>query len=349
MKVFWAYVKKEFWHIWRDSRTVLILILMPVVQVLLFGFAITTEVKNSSFAILDHCKTKENQELIDKITASKYFDLYRYSQNISEINNLFERGDIKLALVFHKEKLQIIIDASNPNESNIIANYINGIIADYNKLSPPIEVETHMLYNPQLKSAYTYVPGVIGLVIMLICSLMTSVSIVKEKELGSMELLLISPSKPIYIVLSKTVPYFIISIFNIVLVSLLSIFVFSIPIKGSIFLLLIASIIYVFTSLGLGLFISAVSRTQQVAMIISLMGLMLPTVLLSGLMFPIESMPKILQWTSCIVPATWFISMVKIIMIKGLGLAFVWKHLCILCLMATLFIGISIKCFRERL
>ncbi|MEG2666115.1 MAG: ABC transporter permease, partial [Bacteroidales bacterium] len=198
-------------------------------------------------------------------------------------------------------------------------------------------------------SAYTFVPGVIGLVLMLICTLMTSVSIVREKELGTMEVLLVSPSKPIYIIFSKTIPYFVISMCNVITIVLLSVFAFDVPIRGSIALLIGSSITYIFTSLALGLLISTISKTQQIAMIISLVGLMLPTVLLSGLMFPIESMPGILQWISNIVPATWFIQMVKTIMIKGLGFAYIWKEWCILLGMTILFIAISVKRFKVRL
>ncbi|MEG1499137.1 MAG: ABC transporter permease [Bacteroidales bacterium] len=367
MKQFWAFVLKEFYHIFRDKQTMLILLLMPVVQVFLFGYAITTDIKNSAIVILDSAQDEHSRRLIADLNASAYFHVESILQSSSQIDATFRKGKIKIAILIpedfgsrldegKKAPVQLIVDASNPNEANIITNYVYNIVGNYQQellknmpIAGVISTDVHMLYNPQLKSAYTFVPGVIGLVLMLICTLMTSVSIVREKELGTMEVLLVSPSKPIYIIFSKTIPYFVISMCNVITIVLLSVFAFDVPIRGSIALLIGSSITYIFTSLALGLLISTISKTQQIAMIISLVGLMLPTVLLSGLMFPIESMPGILQWISNIVPATWFIQMVKTIMIKGLGFAYIWKEWCILLGMTILFIAISVKRFKVRL
>lgn len=360
MKQFWAFVKKEFLHIFRDRQTILILLLMPVVQVLLFGFAITTDIQNTSVVVLDECKTEESRALLNEIGSGRYFDIVQYIESDRDIDAIFKKGKVKIAIVIPQDwsrltgsqqevSLQLIIDASNPNEASILTGYLQGIAAQFSGMEPIIDVETRMLYNPQLKSAYTFVPGVIGLVLMLICTLMTSVSIVREKEMGTMEVLLVSPSKPLYIIFSKTIPYFVIALINIVTIILLSMFVFGVPIRGSIALLFGVSITYIFASLGLGLLISTISQTQQIAMIISLMGLMLPTVLLAGLLFPIENMPLPLQWFSKIVPATWFIDMTKAIMIKGLGIGLIWKQWLILLGMTLIFIGISVKRFKIRL
>ncbi len=360
MKQFWAFVKKEFLHIFRDRQTILILLLMPVVQVLLFGFAITTDIQNTSVVVLDECKTAESRALLNEIGSGRYFDIVQYIESDRDIDAIFKKGKVKIAIVipqdwsrltgsYQEAPLQLIIDASNPNEASILTGYLQSIAAQFGGAEPLINVETRMLYNPQLKSAYTFVPGVIGLVLMLICTLMTSVSIVREKETGTMEVLLVSPSKPLYIIFSKTIPYFVIALINIVTIILLSMFVFGVPIRGSIALLFGVSITYIFASLGLGLLISTISQTQQIAMIISLMGLMLPTVLLAGLLFPIENMPLPLQWFSTIVPATWFIDMTKAIMIKGLGIGLIWKQWLILLGMTVLFIGISVKRFKIRL
>ena len=253
-------------------------------------------------------------------------------------------------------QVQLVTDATNPNEASIITGYLQNIIGAFamelkpeNPPLPMVNVETRMLYNPQLKSAYTFVPGVIGLVLMLICTLMTSVSIVREREHGTMEALLVAPSKPIYIIFAKTVPYFCISIFNLLVIILLSIFAFDVPIRGSFLMFFLASITYIFTSLCLGIFISTVSKTQQIAMIISLMGLMLPTVLLSGLMFPIESMPALLQGLSYLLPARWFIDMGRVIMIKGLGFSYIWMQWTILMGMAAVFLALSVRGFKVRL
>ncbi|MDE5736708.1 MAG: ABC transporter permease [Bacteroidales bacterium] len=360
MKQFWAFVNKEFLHIFRDRQTMLILLLMPVVQVLLFGFAITTDIQNSSVVALDECQTAESRALLKEIESGRYFDIVQYIESDRDIDAIFKKGKVKIAIVIPQDwsrrigagqeaPLQLIVDASNPNEASILTGYLQGIAAQFAGLEPVLDVETRMLYNPQLKSAYTFVPGVIGLVLMLICTLMTSVSIVREKETGTMEVLLVSPSKPLYIIFSKTIPYFVIALINIVTIILLSMFVFGVPIQGSIALLFGVSITYIFASLALGLLISTVSSTQQIAMIISLMGLMLPTVLLAGLLFPIENMPLPLQWVSKIVPATWFIDMTKAIMIKGLGIGLIWKQWLILLGMTVLFIGISVSRFKIRL
>lgn len=367
MKQFFAFVEKEFYHIFRDKATMLIILLMPVVQVLIFGFAITTDIRDTEIAVCDLSRSKESRELIGKIQAGAYFCIKDYLDSPEEAENVFRKGKIKTVVVIpedfddriarnEKTGIQLITDGSNPNEANIITGYLKTITAGFAaeqhpQMQPPLSLsaETLMLYNPRLKSAYTFVPGVIGLVLMLICTLMTSVSIVREREHGTMEALLVAPSKPLYIIFAKTVPYFVISIFNLLVIILLSLFAFHVPIRGSFLLFLASSILYIFTSLSLGIFISTVSKTQQIAMIISLMGLMLPTVLLSGLMFPIESMPPVLQGISYLLPARWFIEMGRNIMIKGLGFSYVWMQWTILTGMAYLFLILSVRGFKVRL
>ncbi len=367
MKQFFAFVEKEFYHIFRDKATMLIILLMPVVQVLIFGFAITTDIQNTEIAVLDQCNTPESRTLVAKMDAGSYFQVSGYLDSPEQIDEVFKKGKIKMAVVippgFSRDltegetaQVQLVTDATNPNEASIITGYLQNIIGAFamelkpeNPPLPMVNVETRMLYNPQLKSAYTFVPGVIGLVLMLICTLMTSVSIVREREHGTMEALLVAPSKPIYIIFAKTVPYFCISIFNLLVIILLSIFAFDVPIRGSFLMFFVASITYIFTSLCLGIFISTVSKTQQIAMIISLMGLMLPTVLLSGLMFPIESMPALLQGLSYLLPARWFIDMGRVIMIKGLGFSYIWMQWTILMGMAAVFLALSVRGFKVRL
>lgn len=366
MKQFFAFVEKEFYHIFRDKATMLIILLMPVVQVLIFGFAITTDIQNTEIGILDLSGTPDSRALVQKIDAGPYFQVTARISSTDQLESLFKKGDIKIALVIppgfsddmamgQGTQVQLVTDASNPNEASIVNGYLQSIIGAYSLERYPgdapksTSIETRMLYNPQLKSAYTFVPGVIGLVLMLICTLMTSVSIVRERELGTMEALLVAPSKPICIIFAKTVPYFAVSLFNLLVIILLSIFAFDVPIRGSFLMFFLASITYIFTSLCLGIFISTVSRTQQIAMIISLMGLMLPTVLLSGLMFPIESMPAVLQGLSYLLPARWFIEMGRIIMIKGLGFGYIWMQWTILMGMAVVFLGLSVRGFKVRL
>ncbi|HSL89691.1 MAG TPA: ABC transporter permease, partial [Ignavibacteriaceae bacterium] len=284
-----------------------------------------------------------------------------------QIEKSFKTGKIKLAVVFqsnfqnelshsNKAQLQIIADATDPNQATTLTNYISSIVRDYqnelnqqNKLPYTIKTEMRMLYNPQLKGAYTSVPGVMGMILLLISAMMTSIAIVREKELGTMEILLVSPMQPWLVVISKVIPYFIISLINVATILILSVFVLGLPIEGSLFLLIASTIIYIFCALSLGILISTVTETQQAAMLISLLGLMLPVVMLSGYAFPIANMPTILQVLSNLVPAKWYIIIVKNIMIKGIGIELIWKELLILLAMTGTFLIISIKRFKIRL
>jgi len=367
MKQLLTFIKKEFHHILRDKRSMLVLLGLPIVQLLIFGFAITTETRNCNIAILDNSKDGATQNIITRIESSTYFDIDRTLSSNDQIEIAFKTGRIKLAIVFqpnfqndllhtNKTQMQIITDASDPNQANTLANYVSAIVMDYqqelnqNKDFPyTINTEIRMLYNPQLKGEYSSVPGVMGMILLLISAMMTSISIVKEKELGTMEVLLVSPMKPSIVILSKVIPYFIVSLINVITILLISDFVFGIPIQGSFILLSLITIIYIVCSLALGILISTVTSSQQAAMIISLMGLMLPVVMLSGYAFPISSMPMILQIISNIVPAKWYIIMIKDVMIKGIGLFEIWQELLIIIGMTTFFLIISIKRFKVRL
>lgn len=367
MKQLITFVKKEFHHILRDTRSMLVLIGLPIVQLLLFGFAITTEVRNANIAILDNSKDEVTQSIITKIESSQYFDIDRTIISNDQIEKAFKSGRIKLAIVFqqnfqnelshsNKAQLQIIADATDPNQATTLTNYLSSIVKDYqnelnqqNKLPYNINTEMRMLYNPQLKGAYTSVPGVMGMILLLISAMMTSIAIVREKELGTLEILLVSPMQPWLVVISKVIPYFIISLINVATILILSVFVLGLPIEGSLFLLIASTIIYIFCALSLGILISTVTETQQAAMLISLLGLMLPVVMLSGYAFPIANMPTVLQVLSNLVPAKWYIIIVKNIMIKGIGIELIWKELLILLAMTGTFLIISIKRFKIRL
>jgi ABC-2 type transport system permease protein len=367
MKQLITFIQKEFHHILRDTRSMLVLIGLPIVQLLLFGFAITTEVRNANIAILDNSKDEVTQNIISKIESSQYFDIDRTITSNEQIEKAFKSGKIKLAIVFqqnfqnelshsNKAQLQIIADATDPNQATTLTNYLSSIVKDYqnelnqqNKLPYNINTEMRMLYNPQLKGAYTSVPGVMGMILLLISAMMTSIAIVREKELGTMEILLVSPMQPWLVVISKVIPYFIISLINVATILILSVFVLGLPIEGSLFLLIASTVIYIFCALSLGILISTVTETQQAAMLISLLGLMLPVVMLSGYAFPIANMPTILQVLSNLVPAKWYIIIVKNVMIKGIGIEQIWKELLILLAMTGTFLIISIKRFKIRL
>lgn len=367
MNRFSSFVLKEIRHILRDARTLIILLVMPVVLVLLFGFAITTEVKNAEIAILDHSKDEATYAITDKILANKYFRLFRNLQSHQEIMPAFRAGEIDLVVVFEHDfqkklinrqspQIQLLGDATNPNNSSQLIGFASGIIQDYQreisgnaKIPMQIVPEVRMLYNPNLEGAYYFVPGVITVILMLISALMTSITIAREKEFGNMEVLLVSPLKPGMIIFGKTLPYILLSLINAVSILILGFLVFDMPVAGNLGLLLVEVIIFITTSLALGILISTVTETQQSALLISLVGLMLPTILLSGFIFPIESMPEILQYVSHIVPAKWFIQIVKDIMLKGVGLAVIWPQTLILLTMAVVLLSLSIYKFKIRL
>ncbi|MBS1921577.1 MAG: ABC transporter permease [Bacteroidetes bacterium] len=367
MKQFIVFIKKEFHHIFRDKRTLFILLVMPVVQIIIFGFALTNEVKNSKIAVLDISKDAGSQSLIAEIDASKYFELEKNLYSYKQIDEEFRKGSARLVMViprnfnedllhFNKATVQLIADASDPNVANTLTNYASAIIRDYQKritdnhnLPYTITPEIKMLYNPQLNGAFNFVPGVMAMVLLLICTLMTAITIVKEKEMGTMEILLVSPLRPQMVVLAKAVPYLALSIVNIVSILLLSVNVLEVPVNGSLVLLLLESILFTLMSLSLGLLISSASESQQSAMFISLVALFLPTVMLSGFMFPIENMPLTLQLISNIIPAKWYYNIVRAVMIKGIGIRAVWKETLILAGMTFLFLAIAIKRFKIRL
>jgi len=367
MKRFIGFIKKEFYHIFRDKRTLFILFGMPIVQILLFGFAITNEINNVDIAILDKSKDATTKEITNKISSSKYFSLKQMIENETEIETIFKKGKVKAVLVFEKDfskkltkennaTVQIITDATDPNTANNITNFVSSILQKYQQeinkdLKIPYQIvpETRMVYNQELKSVFMFVPGVMTIILMLVSAMMTSISITKEKELGTMEILLVSPLKPFQVIIGKVIPYIFLSIINAVIIILLSIFIFKMPVEGSLFLLGAESILFIINALSLGILISTISETQQTAMMLSLMGLLLPVILLSGFIFPISSMPKILQVISNVIPATWYIIILKSIMLKGIGLAVIWKETLILFGMTIFFIVLSIKKYKIRL
>jgi ABC-2 type transport system permease protein len=367
MKQFKAFVKKEFHHIFRDKRTLFILLGMPIMQIIIFGFALTNEVKNSKIAVLDNSKDAATASLIEEIAASRYFDIERNLYSYKDIETAFKAGKIKMAVVlpqhfgedlqhFNKASVQLVTDASDPNVASTLTNYASAVIMDYQqritddrKLPYTINTEMRMLYNPQLKGAYSFVPGVMAMVLMLVCTLMTAITVVREKEMGTMEILLASPIQPLKIITAKAIPYLLLSIVNVASILVLSVFVLEVPINGSLLLLIFESILFTLTCLAFGLLISASTDSQQTAMFIALTGMFLPTIMLSGFMFPIENMPLPLQIVSNVVPAKWYYQIVKNVMIKGVGIEAVWKETLILGGMTMFLLAMAIKKFKIRL
>jgi len=367
MKQFVSFTKKECYHVLRDKKTLFILFGMPIMQILIFGFALTSEIRNSPILILDQAQDAASRRITGKIAASRYFDLEQSAMNTQQMEAAFRSGKIKMAVVFPAgfgddllspggAQIQLIADASDPNGATTLVSYISSVIGDYQQelqagTSVPFRIipETRMLYNPQLKGAPNFVPGVMALVLMLICVMMTAITIVREKETGTMEVLLVSPFKPAWVILAKAVPYFLLSLINVVSILLLSVFVLDLPVKGSLLLLFAESALFIVTCLSLGIFISIRTATIQVAMLVSLMGMLLPTMIFSGFMFPVENMPLPLQVISNIVPAKWYYRIVKAIMIKGLGFSAIWKETLVLAGMAAVLLVVSIRSFKIRL
>ncbi len=367
MKRLISFVKKEFHHVLRDPKTLMILFGLPIVQIMIFGFALTNEVKNSKIVVLDQSKDASALQLLNKIEASRYFEIEKSVTSRDEMEEAFKEGKIKMAIVIpdqfqhdllhdNKATIQIISDATDPNTANMLNTYVNSIINDFQSslmqgTNIPYRIipEIKMLYNPQLKGVHNFVPGVMALVLMLVCVMMTAIAIVREKETGTMEILLVSPFQPLMVIVAKTIPYLILSLVNVTMILALSVLVLDLPINGSLGLLFAVSTLFIITCLSLGMFISVKTQTQQAAMLISLVGMLLPTLLFSGFMFPIENMPLPLQIVSNIVPAKWYYIMIKSIMIKGLGFMYIWKPILILSGITLFFIVVSIKNFKIRL
>jgi len=367
MSRFISLVKKEFNHIFRDRRTLLILFGIPIMQILIFGYVVNSDFKNIGIAVLDQSGDTHTQKIINKIFASGYFDFAGNIHDRDGIAGQFKTGKIKAVLVFEPgfgeqidngqhASIQIITDASDPNVANTTVGYISGIIRSYQAeiMGPTInqvliEPQYRMVFNENLISAYMFVPGTMALILMLISALLTSISVTREKELGTLEVILVSPLRPAQIIIGKVAPYVLLAFLNGIVILLLGYFIFGLPISGSLILLLAELLLYITLSLSLGILISTVAKSQQIAMFMSLFVLMLPTVLLSGFIFPIENMPTILQWISAILPPRWFIVILKDIMLKGNGLSYVWNETLILLGMTLLFLVAAIRKFSIRL
>jgi ABC-2 type transport system permease protein len=366
-RMFAAFVRKEFCHIARDVRTMLVIIGIPVAQILLIGFAISAEVKNVEVAVYDPSNDAAAARIIRRIDASEHFIVTRRLNSISEADAEFKRGRTGLVVVFctnFGERLyhtgdaaiQLLIDTSDPNHGATVASYAGSVIADYQaellrERNVPVRInpEVRMLYNPEMRSAYNFVPGLMGMIFMLVCAMMTSVAIVREKESGTMEVLLASPVKPVYVFLAKLAPYFIISWGLFIIILGLSVFVLKVPVSGSLVWLNVFTLLYIVVALSLGLLISTVVETQVAAVLASGMGLIMPVMILSGYVFPVESMPPVLQWVSGIIPARWFVTGAKKLIIEGVPARFVLKETLILLGMAIVIITVSLRNIRTRL
>lgn len=360
-------VIKEFKHVLRDQRSLFFLLAQPVMMILLFGFALSNEVKESRIIVVDHAQDHTSTSFIDRLDQNKYFQVVDLIPDEQKAREIFESGKAKMIVVIpaafeeelkhsYKSTVQLIADAADPNTAAIVSTYAAAVFRDFQnellgltKMPYEIKIETRMLYNPQLISAYNFVPGVMTLIMMILGAMMTSVAIVREKELGTMEVLLASPMHPLQIVLSKAIPYLALAFSTAIIILVLSVFVLHVPIRGSLPLLLVECVLFISTTLALGLLISTSTDQQQVAMFISLVGLMMPALIFSGFMFPLENMPLPLKVISNIVPTKWFYQIVRAIMVKGLGIESVIKETLILIGMTVVLITIAVKKFKVRL
>ena len=348
MKQFIAFVIKETKHILRDKRTMLILFGMPVVMMLLFGFAITTDVKNVRTLVVTSEMSPRTQQVVERLAQSEYFIITQTVNTPKEAEQLIRSQKADMALVFTQNRgMQIMVDGSDPNMAQQWTTYAQQIItADISHLSP---LTSHLLYNPQMKSAYNFVPAIMGMLLMLICAMMTSISIVREKEKGTMEVLLVSPVKPLMVIIAKAVPYLVLAFGILITILLMARFVLGVPLAGSLFWILAVSTLYILLALSLGLLISNIAQTQLVALLMSAMVLLMPVVMLSGMLFPIESMPQVLQWLAAIVPPRYYIEAMRKLMIMGVGINEVAREVSVMAGMTVVLLAIALKKFKQRL
>ena len=359
MKQFIAFVIKETKHILRDKRTMLILFGMPVVIMLLFGFAITTDVKNVRTVVVTSEMSPRTQQAVERLAQSEYFVITQTVNTPREAEQLIRSQKADMALVFVQNRgMQIMVDGSDPNMAQQWTTYaLQTIAADRSapatlhaaKNDSPITIHTSLLYNPQMKSAYNFVPAIMGMLLMLICAMMTSISIVREKEKGTMEVLLVSPVRPLMVIIAKAVPYLILAFGILITILLMARFVLGVPLAGSLLWILAVSTLYILLALSLGLLISNVAQTQLVALLLSAMVLLMPVVMLSGMLFPVESMPTILQWISAIVPPRYYIETMRKLMIMGVGIGEVAHEVAVLAVMTVVLLAIALKKFNVRL
>ena len=351
MKQFISFVIKEARHILRDRRTMLILFGMPTVLMLIFGFAISTDVRSVRTVVVTSQTDHLTRKAVDRLAASEYFTITTAVATPQQAERMIRNQKADLAIVFapdfasKKSGIQFIVDGADPNMAQQWTNYAQGVIANMEGGL----VNTKMLYNPQMRSAYNFVPAIMGMLLMLICAMMTSISVVREKERGTMEVLLVSPVRPLMVIIAKAVPYLVLAFLILIVILLMARFVLGVPLAGSLFWIIIVSLIYILLALSLGLLISNIAKTQLVALLASAMVLLMPVVMLSGMLFPVESMPTILRWIAAFIPPRYYIDAMRKLMIMGVGIGEITKEVTVLIIMTVLFLTIALKKFNTRL
>ena len=329
----------------------LILFGMPIIMMLLFGYAITNDIKNVRTVIVMSNADYDAQQAVDRLSVSENFTITKVVATPSDAQKAIRNQKADLAIVFRKDydssrlAMQFIVDGSDPNMAQQWTNYARAVITNRDGGM----VNTKLLYNPQMKSAYNFVPAIMGTLLMLVCAMMTSISIVREKEKGTMEVLLVSPVRPLMIIVAKVIPYLVLAFVILIVILLMASFVLGVPVQGSLFWIFIMSTIYILLALSLGLLVSSIAKTQLAALLMSAMLLLMPIVMLSGMIFPIESMPKILQYVSAIIPTRYYTSAMRKLMIMGVGVDQVLHEMMVLISMFVALLGLSLSKFNKRL
>ena len=359
MKEFWSFIIKETQHIMRDRRTMMILFGMPIILMLIFGFAISTDVRNVRTVVVMSQIDHQTQRMINALDESEYFKVLYKVHTPAEAEQLIRNQKADMGIVFSTDfaskhgGVQLIIDGTDPNMAQQYNNYASQIMGtqlmNVMQKKAPNAIALKMLYNPQMKSSYNFVPGIMGILLMLICAMMTSISIVREKERGTMEVLLVSPVRPFLIILAKAVPYLVLAFVVLLAILLMSRYVLFVPISGSLWLILLVSTIYIFMALSLGLLISTIAKTQMAALLMSAVMLLMPCTMLSGMMFPIESMPHVLQWVAALIPPRYYISAMRKLLIMGVSFRYVLPEVVTLLGMTALFLTVALLKFNKRL
>lgn len=359
MKEFWSFIIKETQHIMRDRRTMMILFGMPIILMLIFGFAISTDVRNVRTVVVMSQIDHQTQRMINALDESEYFKVLYKVHTPAEAEQLIRNQKADMGIVFSTDfaskhgGIQLITDGTDPNMAQQYNNYASQIMGtqlmNVMQRKAPNAIALKMLYNPQMKSSYNFVPGIMGILLMLICAMMTSISIVREKERGTMEVLLVSPVRPFLIILAKAVPYLVLAFVVLLAILLMSRFVLFVPIAGSLWLILLVSTIYIFMALSLGLLISTIAKTQMAALLMSAVMLLMPCTMLSGMMFPIESMPHVLQWVAALIPPRYYISAMRKLLIMGVSFRYVLSEVITLLGMTALFLTVALLKFNKRL
>jgi ABC-2 type transport system permease protein len=360
-----AILRKEFIHIVRDWRSLLIVILMPLAMIILYGYAITLDMRNIRFAVIDDARSPESREIIRAFSENGFFVLVPTELHRDDIEQSFYRRDVSLVVVIPRDlssdlrrdrrgRVQLIIDATDSNVGTFISAYSEQVLAHasarlHGHPRMLFDIAPRIFYNPDMKSAYFFVPGLVALILMLISALLTSIAITREKETGTMEQILVSPVRPVEIIIGKVAPYIVLGLLNAVVIIVSARLLFDVPIRGDLLLLALLSLIYVFVALSFGLLFSTVAKTQQVAMFMTLMATILPTMMLSGFIFPVASMPDVLRWISRIIPATYYLDIIRGIMLKGIGLRELAMQSAVLTAFGVFLLAVATKRFSVRL